>query len=180
MRYLALCLIALIAAPVVAPAAAQEGPPLDTVELEREVGGFQTPTGLEIGFGAEVRTYVDGKLALQTRLTWTDTGAVQTTTAADGGDVSGAAGAGINIGGAPGTGLFVPGDNGGTVVLHGLDSNHISGLVFNTADNREIRQEVNVALNVPNLTQFQKDVAGQKFDLRLHDAVARALEGAAR
>ncbi len=180
MRYLALCLIALIASPVAAPVAAQDGPPLDNVELEREVGGFQTPSGLEIGFGAEVRTYVDGKLALQTRLTWTDMGAVQTTTAADGGDVSGAADAGINIGGVPGTGLFVPGNNGGTVVLHGLDSDHISGLVFNTADNRDIRQEVNVTLNVPNLTQFQKDVVGQKFDLRLQDTVARALEGAAR
>jgi hypothetical protein len=176
MRHLAFCLIAFIAAPAVA----QDGPPLDATELKREVGGFQTPGGLEIGFGAEVRTYVDGKLALQTHLTWTDKGAVRTTSNAKGEEISGATGAGINIGGAPGAGLFVPGDNGGTVVLHGLDSDQISGLVFNTADNRDIRQEVNVTLNVPDLSQFQKDVVGQKLDLRLQDTVARALEGAAR
>lgn len=177
MKYLALCVIAAI---IASPAIAQDGPPLATDELEREVGGFQTPGGLEIGFGAEVRTYVDGKLALQTHLTWTDQGAVQTTGAANGGDLSGAAGAGIHVDGAPGTGLYLPGDNGGTVVLHGLDGDHISGLILNTADNRDIRQEVNVTLNVPDLTQFQKDVAGQQFDMRLQDTIGRALEGATR
>lgn len=177
MKYAALCLIALLAAPAVA----QDGPPLATEELEREVGGFQTPSGLEVGFGAEVRTYVDGQLALQTHLTWTDQGAVQTTTAANGTtDLSDAAGAGIHIDGAPGTGLFLPGDNGGTVVLHGLDSDQISGLIFNTADNRDIRQEVNVTLNVPDLTQFQKDVAGQQLDLRLQETIGRALENTLR
>ena len=163
-----------------APAVAQDGPALDVRELESEVGGFQTPSGLEIGFGAEVRTYVDGKLALQTRLTWTDQGAVQTTEATGGSDLGSAAGAGIHLGASPGAGVFVPGDNGGTVVLHGLDSDRISGLIFNTADNRDVRQEVNVTLNVPDLTAFQKDVAGQQLDLRLQDTVARALEGAVR
>lgn len=178
MRY---ALLSLIAAFVAGPVAAQDGPALDTSDLEREVGGFQTPSGLEVGFGAEVRTYVDGQLALQTHLTWTDQGAVQTTTAANGStDLSGAAGAGIHIDGAPGTGLFLPGDNGGTVVLHGLDSDQISGLIFNTADNRDIRQEVNVTLNVPDLTQFQKDVLGQKLDMRLQDNISRALENTLR
>lgn len=177
MKYAALCLIALL---TTSPALAQDGPPLAIEELEREVGGFQTPSGLEVGFGAEVRTYVDGQLALQTHLTWTDQGAVQTTTAANGADLSDAAGAGIHIDGAPGTGLFLPGDNGGTVVLHGLDSDQISGLIFNTADNRDIRQEVNVTLNVPDLTQFQKDVAGQQLDLRLQETIGRALENTLR
>ncbi len=178
MRHITFCLVALLLA---APAMAQEGPPLATEELEREVGGFRTPTGLEVGFGAEVLTYIDGTPALQTRLTWTDAGAVQTTMAANGTtDLSGADGAGIHLGGAPGTGLYVPGVNGGTVVLHGLDSNQISGLIFNTADNRDIRQEVNVTLNVPDLTQFQKDVVGQQLDMRLQDTIGRALEGAVR
>lgn len=170
--------ICLAAAFLAAPVFAQEQ--LSVGELESQVGGFQTPTGLEIGFGAEVRTYVDGKLALQTRLTWTDQGAVQTTEGHGNGDLSGAAGAGINIGGAPGAGLYVPGDNGGTVVLHGLDSDQISGMIFNTADNRDIRQEVNVTLNVPDLTQFQKDVAGQKLDMRIQDTIGRALQDAIR
>lgn len=163
------------------PTWAQDSQPMAAEELEREVGGFQTPSGLEVGFGAEVRTYVDGQLALQTHLTWTDQGAVQTTTAANGStDLSDAAGAGIHIFGAPGTGLYLPGDNGGTVVLHGLDSDQISGLIFNTADNRDIRQEVNVMLNVPDLTQFQKDVAGQQLDLRLQETIGRALENTLR
>jgi hypothetical protein len=178
MKYAALCLMIPFLA---TPAWSQDAPPMAAEELEREVGGFQTPSGLEVGFGAEVRTYVDGQLALQTHLTWTDQGAVQTTAAANGStDLSDAAGGGIHIFGAPGTGLYLPGDNGGTVVLHGLDSDQISGLIFNTADNRDIRQEVNVMLNVPDLTQFQKDVAGQQLDLRLQETIGRALENTLR
>ncbi len=48
------------------PAGAQQSelPALSEPELAAERAGFITAGGLQIGFGANVRTYVDGRLAL--------------------------------------------------------------------------------------------------------------------
>jgi hypothetical protein len=43
-------------------------------ELADQRGGLRTPSGLEIGFAASLRTLIDGRLVLATRLTWTDRG----------------------------------------------------------------------------------------------------------
>lgn len=170
----AFCLALFLLLPVTAHAArVQEGPPLSAEELDRQVGGFKTPGGLEIGFGAVVSTYVDGSLALQTHLTWTDQGAVTTTDGAT--DMTGAAGGGIRIDGLPGTGVYVAGQNGGTSVVHDLTGQHIGSLVFNTADNRDIRTDTAITLSIPNLDQMQRDVASQQLDMRLQDMVGRAL-----
>lgn len=163
------------------PAFAQDGPPLDLAELDNQRGGFLTPTGLEVSFGAVVSTYVDGNLALQTQFTLTDQGLEQTTTAGLPGNVTDAAtGAGINLGGLGGEGVYVPGDNGGTVVLHGLDASHLTGMILNTADNRDIRQQVDMTVGIEALDQLQSQIVGQQMDLRLNDAIGRAIQDATR
>ncbi len=161
---------------VMAPSQADmiaDAAPLSLEELKAQVGGLRTPDGIEFGLGAIITTYVDGQQALQSHLTWTDQGVVETTDGA--GSLAGAAGAGINIGGnAPG--LYLSGENGGTVVLHDLGDGRIGSVVLNTADNRDIRQETVINLDIPQLQQLQQDYSSQKLQMNLQDSVSRALE----
>jgi hypothetical protein len=166
-------IIGLFAALIALPVMAEENLTLLTTdELREQVGGLRTPTGIEFGFGAIITTYVDGQQALQSHLTWTDQGAAQTT---DGGSLTGAAGAGIHIDGSV-PGLYLPGQNGGTVVLHDLGDGRIGSAVLNTADNRDIRQETVINLDIPQLQTLQQDYASQKLTMNLQDSVSRALE----
>lgn len=180
MRGLLLILGLLVASPAVAQDLS--GVPTLTVrELAEQTGGLRTPFGVDIGFGAMVKTYVDGNLALQTQLTWTDQGAVQTTlTGMPNSDLARqAAAGGIHLDGTPAAGVFLAGDNGGTAVLHNLSDGRVSSFVFNTADNRNIRQDTAITLDIPGLGQLQKDFATQQTAARLSDSVNRSL-GAAR
>lgn len=151
-------------------------------ELNDIRGGFQTPDGLEIGFGAVVRTFVDGSLALQTRLTWSETGPVETVeygmivpdiTAA-------AAPGGIKLDGPALAGVVVGGDGGVTAIAHEISNDQIANLVINNANNRDIRQTTDVTLNIPDLAQMQQDVTNQTLGLRLQDAMAVALRDVPR
>lgn len=151
-------------------------------ELDEVRGGFLTPTGLEIGFGAVVSTFVDGSLALQTRLTWTDTGPVEVLEfGALTPDLAAAAAArGIVLdGGAELAGLLIAGDGGATAVVQSLTGDHVAHLVLNNANNRDIRQMTEVTLNLPQFGTMQSDIAFQAMSLRLHDAVGAALAAAA-
>ena len=166
-------IIGFFAALIAFPAVAEEKlTPLTSDELKEQVGGLRTPTGIEFGLGAIITTYIDGQQALQSHLTWTDHGVVETT---DGGSLAGAAGAGINVDGST-PGLFLPGQNGGTVVLHDLGDGRIGSVVLNTADNRDIRQETVINLDIPQLQNLQQDFANQKVTMNLQDSVSRALE----
>ena len=178
MTHLVLAVLALSALPAVAAAQTQ----LSDAELAQQVGGLRTPTGVDFNFGAVVRTYVDGDLALQSHLTWTDQGAVETVdTGAATADLAGqAAAAGIQIPGTNGAGIVIPGDNGSTVILHDLASDRVASLVLNTADNRNIRQDTAITLDLPNLQQYQTDTVRQQMQMNLQDAVDRALQNAAR
>ena len=173
---LILAVLALSALPAVAAAQTQ----LSDAELAQQVGGLRTPTGVDFNFGAVIRTYVDGDLALQSHLTWTDQGAVETvdTGAATANLSAQAAAAGIHIPGGVTTGTLIPGDNGATVVLHDLASDRVASLVLNTADNRNIRQDTAITLDLPNMTQYQSDTIHQQMQMNLQDAVGRALESA--
>jgi hypothetical protein len=163
--------ITLIISALCGSVAAQEVTPLNDVELKDQVGGLRTPSGIEFGFGAVVNTYVDGKLQLQSQLTFTDHGAIKVNSPGVPGDT---AGSGITVSG-PVPGIFLPATNGGTVILHDLGDGRIGSVVLNTADNRDIRQDTILNLNIPDLQNFQKDVTGQVFSAKLQDAVQRAL-----
>ena len=162
---------------VAVPAHAQLA--LDDSTLDAQTAGFRTPDGLEFNFGAVVSTYVDGSLALRTRLIWTDQGAVDVVETGQVSNISGdALAAGIDLGDMAASGLFVPGANGGTAVLHDLGDGRIASVIANTADNRDIRQETVINLSIPDFAAYQTDVATQQAQLRIHDTVGRALETA--
>jgi hypothetical protein len=155
---------------------------LSLEQLDEVRAGLQLPGGAEFGFGAVMSTFVDGSLALQTRLTWTEMGPVETV---DFGmltpDLMAAAAAGgIRLDGGPAVqGLVVGGDGGITAVVHSVSGEHLSHLVLNNANNRDIRQSTDITLDIPGFAQMQQEIAAQNVDLRLQSALGLALRDAA-
>lgn len=178
-RIACLCTLLLLAArPALAEDAAiasGDPVPMSDADLDDQRGGMSTPSGVQFYFGAVVNTYIDGQLALQTQLTWTDQGVVQTTQGNLASDlVSQAAAGGIHL--SPNAaGAYVPGINGGTVVLNSIDPGQIANAVLNTADNRTITQNTNITLTIPNLAQYQADTQAVQTAMKIQDAINRAV-----
>lgn len=169
-RSILFALLALL--PVAAPAAAAGPARLSDAELARQRGGFMTPLGLDIGFGATVKTFVDGQLALETRLTWTDRGPLT--------ERSGALAQGAAASDAGWTATLA-GRGGETRILQDLSNGRIASVVTNTANDRDIRQETEITLTLPQLPALQQQFAAARTALSLHDAATTALrDGAAR
>ena len=91
-----------------------------------------------------------------------------------------AAAGGINLQGGPAVqGLVVGGDGGITAVVHSVSGEHLTHLVINNANNRDIRQSTDITLDIPGFAQMQQDIAAQNMDLRLQSAMGLALRDAA-
>lgn len=143
--------------------------PMTNPELAAQRGGVMTPLGIDLGFAADVRTSVDGHLALETRLTWTDHGIETQRT----GDLAGVAG--------QSAGRFtavLPGVGGGqTQILQDLTNGRIASVILNSASNRNITQETNIRLTLPQLSQLQQQVAAGRLAATLQGALGLALQG---
>jgi len=184
-RRLLAVLFAACALPGAASAAAPAGaspPPVSDHELGEMRGGF-TVDGITFGFGAEVRTYVDGKLALQTKLTWTDKGAVTRTTRGDLGTrlrpdrPTG----GLNLQGLKGAkGVLISDPSGATAIAHRTTADGIDNLVINSASNRDIRQEVQLNLAIPELAKMQADFGRAQASARLDQGMTAGALNALR
>jgi hypothetical protein len=134
---------------------------MDDEALAAHRGGLQTPLGVDIGFGASVRTYVDGSLALETRLTWTAEGVQsvrmfesEAAKALTGGLANGDPGSPVSV--AP-----------GTTVIHDLSEGRIASIVLNTANDRHIRQDTDVTLHLPQLPDLQQRVSLERLSQAL-------------
>ncbi len=175
------CLCALLL-PAARPALAEDTTavvadpaPMSDTDLDDQRGGMSTPSGVQFFFGAVVSTYIDGQLALQTQLTWTDQGVVQTSQGNMASDLAAqAAAGGIHLS-ANASGAYVPGTNGGTVVLNSVDPGQIANAVLNTADNRNITQNTAITLTIPNLAQYQADAAAVQNAMKIQDSIDRAV-----
>lgn len=155
-------------------------PALSDHDLDDARGGFATALGFDIGFGAEVSTYVDGQLALRTRLTWTSQGAVRTVEAGalTPDIVAKAAAKGLHLQPGMDAGVLVDGQGGATAVLHDLDAAHIASLVVNNASNRDVRQDTAISLDLPDFTAMQRDIQASQTQLRIQSALGLALRDA--
>ncbi|HET8750742.1 MAG TPA: hypothetical protein VFM42_08380 [Sphingomicrobium sp.] len=144
-------------------------------ELAQARGGFNWQ-GVEIGLGAEIRTYLDGNLVLQTNISWSASGAQRSQvvsgalTAADAAQLQ----AGILSGGGirmqvGGQSVFLA--NGGqTAIFHDAEGT-IQNVLINRASNITARQEIDVALDLHNFGQFQ----AQMTQSRVVDAIGDAM-----
>lgn len=138
--------------------------PMSDDELGDMRGGFLTAGGVTFDFGAIVRTYVNGELALETRLTWTPTGPVteQVAGSLPGwtpltlGQVGGLDLTGLSPGS---SGLVLSDANGTTALVHNVLNGQLQNLVVNAADNRDIRQDMQVMLTLPDFDLMQQDFA---------------------
>jgi hypothetical protein len=154
--------------------------PLTMADLEDQRGGFMTPLGFEVDFGAVVTSTVDGALAMKTEFNWTDSGVTKTVTTPDGalGLDAGLAG-GINFGKnvADLTGVVVPGDptkgGGATAIVQGFDLSGLSTAIINTASNREVITDTQLNLAVPALQL--DNMAVQQAMSQMNAALSQAL-----
>lgn len=166
-----LALALLAAAP--AAAAAQSREPMSDAELDDARGGYLVANGVTFGFGLVMRSYVDDQLALQTRLTWTETGPVTERTSAAGSvalsdAIDGLLASGIDLRGLTGAdGVVVAGDGGTTTLVHNIAPGQLQNLILNSASNRSLRQEIEVSLTLPDLAAMQRGFSLQQFTGRI-------------
>ncbi|WP_114817320.1 hypothetical protein [Brevundimonas bullata] len=131
-------------------------------ELADMRGGYLTAGGVVFDFGAIVRTYVDGALALETRLTWTPTGPITEQVT---GDLPGwttlipGQFGGLDLTGLPAgaNGLVLTDENGSTALVHNVLNGQLQNMVLNAANGRDIRQDMQVMLTLPNFEAMQRD-----------------------
>lgn len=169
----ALVLTVLLAASPTAGAAQtaqDDAAPLSDAELSGLRGGWLTAAGVTFNFGVVMRTFVEDRLALETRLTWTPDGPVTERWSdpqhgvALGDAIDSLAAEGVNLDGlARLDGLVLDGDGGATVVLHALGEGAIQNLVLNTADNRSIRQDTQIDLAIQDLPGLQRTISVQRL-----------------
>lgn len=158
--------------PSAAPAAA--GPqPLSDDELSDLRGGFITTNGFTFGFGVVIRSYVDDRLALQTRMTWTPTGPVTEQVRGDVPGLTDLAAAltsllnsGIDLRGLSGTSggvaLVNGSGDGATALIHNVSSGQLQNLIVNTASDRNLRQDIELNLYLPDLAAMQSATSAQQ------------------
>lgn len=156
--------------------------PLADQELAEQRGGFRWE-GVDIDLGAEIRTYLNGELALQTNISWTPAGASTSQwvsaalTPADAAQLQ----AGILTSGGitmkVGDESVFLANGGQTAILHRTDG-AIQNVLVNRANNVTGRQEVDAVLNLGNFDQFQGRLTDLRLGQAIGDAVGQATVGA--
>lgn len=177
--FLQIAILAALSAPTAAAGQDAFSPThaLAAEELDRNRGGFIVVDGMTIGFGAVVRTFVDGELALQTTLTLGPNGAEVTRTlgtAAAMTDPSEIARVmssfGLNV--RPDQ-VFVSPD-GATAAVHRVDAAQLANLLLNTGDGRTVRQEMDITVALPGFEAQQAGIRAATTAARLNDDVTAA------
>lgn len=151
-------------------------------DLEELRGGFVV-SGMTVNFGADIRTYVDGELLLQTVLNWGPKGAETVQTAAAGltpVDVasleSGVLSNGnirMKVGDTP---VFLLND-GQTAISHETASG-IQNLLLNTATGLDAVQQVDATLTLSGYEQFNAELMTDRLVSSLNDLAGQGVIGA--
>ena len=151
-------------------------------DLDKLRGGFVW-SGLDINFGADIRTYVNGELMLQTILNWTDNGA----------EVIQTASAGLSPVDASGLqdGIFSNGSirmklgdsrayllNGGRTLIGHETANGVQNMLINTARGLDSVQDVNATINLGGYQDFRSDLLRDRITNNVNDLVGQASIGA--
>lgn len=159
--------------PPVQVAKAEKPAALDDATLTDMRGGFLTAGGVQFDFGASVRTLVNGQLALQSTVQWTQAGAVMQQTAGPGATpIAPDKLAGVFGTGGPAAGVTVPASTGSTTVLANFAAGQVQNVLVNTASNQAVAQSADVFLTIYNLPQLQQQINQQLLSLRLANDVA--------
>ncbi|UVI39580.1 hypothetical protein [Qipengyuania spongiae] len=150
-------------------------------ELAEARGGFVV-AGMEIRLGADLRTYLNGELALRTTISWEDDGPktdqwVSATLAPASalaiGGILANGNLALNVNGQP---MFLA-NEGQTALLQRTDG-QIQNVAFNTASGIDLRQEADISLAVANYQMFRDAMAPAILMSGLGDAISHAAIGA--
>ncbi|HEU4550660.1 MAG TPA: SPOR domain-containing protein [Rhizomicrobium sp.] len=149
---------------------------LDDTALADLRGGFFLAGGVQFDFGASVRTMVNGQLALQSTVQWTQGGLMVQHVAGPGTTPIPPSQLAELFGGNAGAqmGVTIPGQSGSTAVLTNLASGQIQNVLMNTANNQTATQNTDVLLTIYNLPQLQQLVSQQLLSARLASDAAAA------
>lgn len=165
---------------------------LETVSLAEmsDIRGAFNVGGLEMAIGANIRTFVDGALVLESVARISPSGLVSepvaSTAVPPGGGVTfnfgretdvalqEVAPANVDLGGLAGdNGVAINDSNGFSAALHRITQNQILGVIVNTADGRNLRQELNIEVTVQNFGSFQQSVRDALMSGRLINGIGR-------
>lgn len=163
-------------------ARAQAPAALSNADLGELRGGFITANGITFSFGAVARTYVGGQLALESRLTWNAAGALSERRV---GNVPGAVdlataldaamAGGLDLGGLDGAdGLLLSDASGSTALIHALQGG-VRTLIINNADGRDLRQELELTLTIPDLGAMQRSYAIERLGSQIGQDISAGL-----
>jgi hypothetical protein len=124
--------------------------PLDDAELAGQRGGFVTAAGLTFDFAAQLTTFVDGQLALESRLNL-QTGGFETSQSL------------VQLDGAE--------------IVHRFDGQSLANILINSASDRSFRQDLDLTLTLPGFAAVQQryDVIRLGADLAEQIGVMRNL-----
>lgn len=125
---------------------------------------------LDVAFAANVRTVVNGTLVLESTTSLTPGGAMVTRSDVPnaGANTGRLSFSDVNPSGlARQAGVFIEDPSGLTTALHSVTREQILGVVFTTASNQKIRQEINVEVTVANFGRFQDAAQSALFNGRL-------------
>jgi len=141
------------------PASSENISPLPAEELDASRGGFLVAGELAFEFGAVVRTFKDGVLAMQTEVNWSEAGPVITRMADDA--LSGVVG-------------------GASQVLQRVDNGQLTNILINSENNHSFRQDTDITLTLPGFAATQLNIGGALAAQRLTDDLAVGSVGALR
>lgn len=157
--------------------------PMTDDELARARGGFEI-AGLVISLGADLRTYLNGDLALQTLFTWGDGGvetqqfvsAALTQATADQLRAGMFSEGGIRLQLGDQQVFFA--NQGQTALIHNVEGG-VQNMLLNTASNTVVRQEVDLTLNLSGYDTFRESIAAGTLPMGMADELDAALTAGA-
>lgn len=130
-------------------------------------GGF-TVNGVSFSLGADIRTLVDGALALSTNVTWSGAGSTVTAQAGDGFRL----GADSNA-----AAVRASDQTGGIQVAHMTAPGDVMNLLVNTESGRFFQQQADFTITLHGFETTQSGFVNDLLGMRLGLDIANALTG---
>lgn len=153
-------------------------------EMDAQRGGFRIG-GFEFNFGAVITSTIDGVPVLTTTITWSDAGAIIQRTLAGLGqsldDLTPEQRSALGLDGLEGAGgIVIDGTDGVTALVHNVADGSLQNIIVNTATGRDIAQDIDIQLELPNFEFMQQELTTERFGIRIGDdlnTVAIGLRG---